>query len=109
MDGTVVLVGPKAGEYTNSGVPIVTLADLSKMQVQANVDELTLASLKVGQPATLFVDALGGKTLSAHVSKIGLFASTSGGVTSVPVTLDVDATDAGVYPGLSATVQFQAQ
>lgn len=106
--GTVVLLGPKVGEYVNPGVPVVTLADLGKMQVVANVDELTLHGLAVGQPATLFVDALGEQTLPAHISKIGLWATSVGGVTSVPVTLDVEATNAAVYPGLSATVQFEA-
>lgn len=107
IDGTIVLVGPKVGEYVNPGVPVITLADLTKMQVQANVDELTLSDLKIGQTATLTIDALNGKTLRAKINKIGLFATTVGGVTSVPVTLDVEATDAGVYPGLSATVQFE--
>lgn len=108
IDGTVVLVGPKVGEYVNPGVPVVTLADLTRMQVQASVDELTLSGLKLGQPAILSVDALGGKTLPAKISKIGLFASSATGVTSVPVTLDVDSGAADVYPGLSATVQFEA-
>ena len=109
FDGTVVLTGPKVGEYVNPGVPIVTLADLTKMQVIANVDELTLSGLSVGQNATLFVDALGDQTLPGSISKIGLWATNAGGVTSVPVTLDVDATAAKVYPGLSATVQFESQ
>lgn len=109
FDGTVVLVTPKVGEFVNGGVPVLTLADLSKMQVVVNVDEITLSSVQVGETATLFVDALGTKTLTAHVSKIGLWATSSGGVTSVPVTLDVDASDAHIYPGLSATVQFGAQ
>lgn len=109
FDGTVVLVGPKVGEYVNAGTVVITLADLSRMQILANVDELTLGGLKVGQNATLFVDALSGKTLPAKISKIGLFATTTGGVTSVPVTLDVDATGTSVYPGLSATVQFEAE
>lgn len=109
FDGTVVLTGPKVGEYVNPGVPVVTLADLSKMQVTANVDEITLSQLKVGQHATLSVDALGEKQLPAHISKIGLWGTSSGGVTSVLITLDVDATDATIYPGLSATIQFEAQ
>lgn len=109
FDGTVVLTGPKVGEYVNPGVPIVTLADLSKMQVIANVDELTLSSLKVGETATLFVDAMSGETLPARISKIGLWATNQGGVTSVPVTLDVTAPNSQVYPGLSATVQFEAE
>jgi multidrug resistance efflux pump len=105
--GTAVLLGPKVGEYVNPGTPIVILADLSRMQVQANVDELTLGGLRVGQPAALYVDALGAEPLRAHISKMGLFATGAGGVVTVPVTLDVDPTDAPIYPGLSATVQFE--
>src|SRR4029079_6399444 len=75
FDATVVLIGPKVGEFVNGGVTVVTLADLSKMQVIANVDEITLSGLQVGQAATLFVDALGTKTLTAHISKIGLWGT----------------------------------
>ncbi len=107
IDGTVVLVGPKVGEYVNPGAPVVTLADLTKMQVQASVDELTLSSLKIGQPAIVTLDALGGTSFPAVISKIGLFANNLGGVTSVPVTLDVQTQGAAVYPGLSANVEFQ--
>ncbi len=109
FDGTVVSTGPKVGEYVNPGVPVVTLADLAHMQVLANVDEITLSELKVGQPAILFVDALGDQTLTGRIAKIGLWATSGGGVTSVPVTLDVDPSEAKVYPGLSATVQFETE
>jgi multidrug resistance efflux pump len=109
FDGTVVWLGPHVSEMVGSNAPVVILADLSQMQVQANVDEITLAGLKLGQPAVLSVDALGGKTLNAHLSKIGSYAPPNGGLVSVPVTLAVDSANAGVYPGLSATVQFQAQ
>jgi len=108
IDGTLLVVNAKVGESANPGSSEFVLADLSKMQVVANVDELTLSGLKVGQTATLLVDALGGKSLDAHISKVGLLATSSNGVVSVPVTLDVDTKDAGVYPGLSANVQFQA-
>lgn len=108
FDGTVIVTGAKVGEYVNPGVSVVTLADLGKMQVLANVDELTLSELKVGQGATLSMDALQDKTLRAKISKIGLLGSTSGGVTSVPVTLDVLDNATGVNPGLSATIEFDA-
>lgn len=106
--GTVISLIPKVGESVSPGIPAVILANLDKMQIQANVDETALAGITVGQPAEITVDALGGKVLKAHVSKMGLIASGSGGLVTVPVTLDVDSTDAQVYPGLSGTVQFQA-
>lgn len=108
FDGTVILTGTKVGEFVSPGVPVVTLADLARMQVQAQVDELTLSHLKLGQNATLTLDALGGKTLPAKIVKIGLFANNLGGLTTVPITLDVLTADAGVYPGLSANVEFEA-
>lgn len=106
--GTVLSLIPKVGETVSPGVPVVILANLDKMQIQANVDETALAGITVGQPAEITVDALGGKVLKAHVSKIGQLASSNGGLVTVPVTLDVDSTDAQVFPGLSGTVQFQA-
>jgi multidrug resistance efflux pump len=108
FDGTVVWIGPHVGENANTQSTAIVIADLTRMQVQANVDELTLAGLKVGQRATLNVDALGDKTLTGRVAKIGLFGTTAGGVVSVPVWIDVDPTDASVFPGLTATVQFES-
>jgi HlyD family secretion protein len=83
------------------------MADLAHMQTQVNVDETTLATLQVGQKATLTLDVLGGKSLTGHISKIAHVATTAAGVVNVPVTIDIDATDALIYPGLSAMVSFQ--
>ncbi len=106
FDGTVVSIGPHIGESANTQSPAIVIADLTKMQVQANVDELTLGGLQVGQRATMSVDALGDKTLTGHVSKIGLLGTNAGGIVSVPVWIDVDPTDAPIFPGLTTTVQF---
>lgn len=108
IDGTVVFIGPHVGENANTQSTAIIIADLTKMQVQANVDELTLSGLKVGQIATLRVDALGDQSLTGHVSKIGLFGTTSGGIVSVPVWIDVDATTAPIFPGLTTTVEFNS-
>lgn len=106
FDGTVVWIAPHVGESASPGVPAAIVADLSKMQVQVNVDENTLVGIRAGQAATISVDALGGKTLTGHVRKIGLLGTSTGGVVSVPVTVDIDPSDAQIYPGLSATVEF---
>jgi len=107
FDGTVVWLAPHVGESANPGVPAAIVADLSQMQVLVNVDENTLAGIRVGQPATITVDALGGKTFTGRVKKTGLLGTSTGGVVSVPVTIDIDPSDALIYPGLSASVEFQ--
>ncbi len=108
FDGTVVSITPHVGENANTQSTAIVLADLSKMQVQANVDEITLRGLKVGQRATLSVDALNAGPLTGHISKIGMLGTSTGGVISVPVWIDVDPTNAPVFPGLSATVTFES-
>jgi len=107
FDGTVVAIVPKVGESIAANVAAVTLADLSKMQVIVNLDENSLTGIKLGQTVNLTVDALGGRPLTGKVRKIGLLGTVATGVVSVPVTIDIDPTDAPIYPGLSATVEFQ--
>ena len=108
FDGTVVSIGPHVGENANTQSTAIVMADLTRMQVQSNVDELTLAGLKVGQHATLSVDALGDQTLTGRLTRIGLIGTTAGGIVSVPVWIDVDPTGAAIFPGLTATVQFDS-
>jgi len=104
--GTILWVTPHLGETATPGAPAITLADLTRMQVQVGVDEGSLALIKVGQTATITADAVPGKTMTGRVSKIGLLATTTAGIVSVPVTLDIDPTDARIYPGLSATAEI---
>ncbi len=109
FDGTVVWVGSKLGESAVSGSPEVTIADLPKMQVQVNADQISETNLQVGQAVTITLDALPGKTLTGHISKLGLLATSSGSIVSAPVTVDIDPSPAPLFPGLSATVQFQVK
>ncbi len=106
FSGTVLWVGPHAGESVAPTAPVVTLADLSQPQVLASVDENALAQIQLGQAATITADALPGKKLSGRVSKIGALATISGGIIRVPVTIDVEPNGAPVDPGLSAVVEI---
>ncbi|HEX7586854.1 MAG TPA: efflux RND transporter periplasmic adaptor subunit [Anaerolineae bacterium] len=107
IDGTVVSITPHVGESASVGGTSAIVADLSQMQVVVNVGENALAGIRVGQPAAITVDALGGKALTGRVKKIGLLGTSSGGLVSVPVTVLIDPSDALIYPGLSANVTFQ--
>ncbi|MCL4395606.1 MAG: efflux RND transporter periplasmic adaptor subunit, partial [Chloroflexi bacterium] len=106
FDGTAAWIGPHVGEYVSPGAPAITLVDLSHLQVSVGVDENALPLLKVGQSAAIKLDALPGATLTGRVGKIGDLATTTGGIVSVPVTIDVDSTQAPVFAGLSATVDI---
>lgn len=106
IDGVVIWVGPRVGESVAIAVPVMTISDLTKMQVQVGVDETTLGSIQIGQTVTISTDSLPDISLTGRVSKIGLQGTTTAGIITVPVTIDVDPSDANIYPGLSATVEI---
>ncbi len=89
-------------EIVNSGTLTMTVA----------LSESDISSVKVGQAATVSMDALSGVELGAHVTSISPLATTSDDVVSYDVTLTLDQTNAKVRPGMSASatiITAQAQ
>jgi HlyD family secretion protein len=76
IDGTVTQLSIERGEIVvigtmnNPGTVVMTVADLSRMKVVADVDETDVGSIQIGQPAQIKVDALPDTTLTGKVSKI---------------------------------------
>jgi hypothetical protein len=67
------------------------------------ISEADIGEIKVGQPATVTMDALSGVELVAHVATISPTATDSDDVVSYEVTLDLDQTDSQVLSGMSAS------
>lgn len=65
--------------------------------------ESDISKIKVGQPATVTLDALTGVELAAHVASISTVGTTSNSVVSYNATLTLDQTDSRVKPGMSAS------
>ncbi|MCI0476577.1 MAG: HlyD family efflux transporter periplasmic adaptor subunit [Anaerolineales bacterium] len=106
FDGTLVSITPKVGESIGANSPVMVFADLAQMQVLANIDETTLANVQIGQTTTIYVDALPNQVLTGRVKRIGLFATTTGNVVTVPVWIEIAKTSAPIFPGWSATVEI---
>jgi hypothetical protein len=73
------------------------------MTMTVAFSESDISKLKVGQTATVTLDALTGVELGAHVTSISPVATTSSGVVSYNATLTLDQTDSQVKPGMSAS------
>lgn len=72
IDGTVLKVHRRSGEVTAPGaeLPVVTMGDLSKIMVRAEVDETDIAKLRVGQAVSAQASCLPGTRLSGKVVMI---------------------------------------
>ncbi len=127
MDGIVVGEPKSAGTMAVQGnsnpTVIMTIADLSKKQIIAKVDETDIGSVKVGQKATFTVDTFTDRTFTATVSKISQTdvtnswninstsnssssSSSSASVIYYYVVLDVDDPDGVLLPAMTARVEI---
>ena len=59
------------GTMNNPGTVLLTLADMSVIQAEVEVDETNVPSLVIGQPAKVTVDALPDRMFRGHVTEIG--------------------------------------
>src|SRR5205085_3800235 len=123
LNGVVADIPTRVGEYAVSQLsttPLMTIADMSTINVEVNVDETEIASVEVGQQAKIKVDALGEKELSAVVTLKNPLAiaksDTQGGLSNrvnvqeakeFKVTMELrdlgDDVRAKLRPGMSAT------
>ena len=95
----------------SSSSPFAVLSDLSSMQLVVALSESEIGNVKVGQIATVTVEALEGRTLegtgklAAHVKEVAILSTSSSGVVSYDVTFQLDQMDSGLKPGMSATAE----
>jgi HlyD family secretion protein len=70
LNGVVADIPTRVGEFAVAGLsttPLMTIADMSQINVEVNVDETEINHVKVGQEAKVKVDALGDTELKAVV------------------------------------------
>jgi HlyD family secretion protein len=123
LNGVVADIPTRVGEFAVSqlsSTPLMTIADMSTINVEVNVDETEIASVDVGQEAKVKVDALGEKEIKAVVTQKNPLAiaksDTQGGLSNrvnvqeakeFKVTLElrelVDDVKEKLRPGMSAT------
>ena len=72
LNGVVADIPTRVGEFAVSqlsSTPLMTIADMSTINIEVNVDETEIASVEVGQKAKVKVDALGEKELIATITQ----------------------------------------
>ena len=71
IDGVVLRKNLEAGETANPGVPILTLVNPKDVWLRAYVPETEVGKLKIGDTATLRVDAFPNRVFSGRLIEIG--------------------------------------
>ena len=84
-------------------------SDLTKMQVQANVDEADIGQVKKGQPVTFTVDAYPSETFTGDVRQVRLQPVVTSNVVTYTVIVNAPNPDKKLMPGMTANITVLVQ
>ncbi|MGN1231736.1 MAG: efflux RND transporter periplasmic adaptor subunit, partial [Anaerotignum sp.] len=105
IQGTVIEKNYKQGDTIESGESLCTVYDLSYLKVTLNVDELDISSIEEGQKVTITADAVEDKVYEGVVTSITMMGTTSNGVTTYPVEIQITETE-GLLPGMNVSTEI---
>ena len=106
---TVISVEVQPGEYVNPGQAVIWLAKMDELLIETtDLSELSVASVKIGQPATVYVEALN-QEFQGEVIAISPISGTIGGDVVFMVTLKLDEQPDALLWGMSADVEINVE
>lgn len=120
MDGIVTALPVEEGEVAvigtmnNAGTVLLTIADMSVVEAVMEVDETDIPSVKVGQHATVTIDAYPNKTFNGLVTEVAsspikgnaLTGASATQAVNFEVKIQLENPPAGVRPGFSASADI---
>lgn len=108
VDGTVISRNVDVGQTVAASFQTPTLftiaQDLTKMQIDANVDESDIGRIKLGQDVDFMVDAYPEVTFKGKVSQVRSAPITVQNVVTYDVVVKVDNPELKLLPGMTANV-----
>ena len=99
----------KEGALVRQRQAIITIPDTTKMTVKISVHEVEVKKVKVGQTATIRIDAEADKTLTGEVVKVGVLPDSENRYMNPDLkvykaTIDIEGVHDWLKPGMSAMV-----
>ncbi|HOX15880.1 MAG TPA: efflux RND transporter periplasmic adaptor subunit [Smithellaceae bacterium] len=110
VNGTVISRSVDVGQTVAASFQTPTLftiaQDLTKMQIDASIDEADIGRIKTNQPVTFTVDAYPDQTFKGNVSEIRNAPTTVQNVVTYAVIVKVDNPELKLKPGMTANVSI---
>jgi len=106
LAGTVVQVEASEGEMLSAYRPVVLIADLTSLQIIAEVDEIDVAEIAPGQEVEIRLDAYPAHTLSGTIVSLAPAASPERGSTVYEAVVKFDARGLTLRLGMGANLKI---
>ncbi len=89
-----------------SAPSLFQIADLSQMQILADVDESDIHQVEPGQSVSFTVQAYSDERFTGKVRQVRLQSKVQENVVTYTAVIDVDPADKPILPGMTATCEF---
>jgi HlyD family secretion protein len=111
IDGIVIQRAVELGQTVNAGMTapklFVIAADLTQMQVNANIDEADVGNMRPGQHVTFRVDAFPTDVFTGTVEQVRLQPTTVQNVVTYQTVINVPNQQLKLKPGMTANVNIE--
>ena len=104
FDGVISAREVEPGQYVSIGAPLITVVDLTKVEMQANAPVAVGALLARGQNVSVRVDGIAGRSFAGRVTRINPVANEA--TRTIPVYVLIDNADRVLLGGMFATGQI---
>ena len=113
IDGVILDVSIEEGQTVAANLSAPTMFtianDLTRMQVEASVDEADIGQVKSGQHVTFTVDAFPSDKFLGIVSQVRLNPTASSNVVTYTVIIEAPNSDYKLMPGMTASITVTTQ
>ena len=113
IDGIILQKYVEEGQIIASGVsnvgggtPIVDLADMSSVHIEAGIDEIDIGKVRVGQEAVVIAEAYPNLRFRGRIVRIAPEARIEQNVTLFDVIIEVENRDGKLKSGMNADVEI---
>ena len=105
LAGTVIQKKAIVGELGTPGEALFTIADLSKLWIEANLTEDTLSKVRVGSAASVTVTAYPGERFTGHVTYVASLLDKDS--RTIAARIEVENKDGRLKPEMFATATIE--
>ncbi|MBE7940701.1 MULTISPECIES: efflux RND transporter periplasmic adaptor subunit [Ramlibacter] len=104
LAGSIIQKKATIGELASPSEPVFTVADLSRLWIEANLTEDLLAKVRVGAPAAVLVAAYPGVRFPGRVTYVASVMDKD--TRAIPARIEVDNRDGRLKPEMFATAEI---
>lgn len=107
FDGTVLNTNVRVGDQVTASTEVLTIADLTQLQVVASIDETTIRRVSAGQAAQISFDAFPGQTFAGKILSVPLQGELQNDVMVYQVPLSLEGIEKlALLVGMTANVNI---